>query len=252
MAGKDTNTGAKRAREARAEFGLDPVGPISCILTLVEDQLDTPVVLAHMPEDIAGACWRDGERTLLWVNGTQAAVRCRFTLAHELGHLRCGHDHDLPVDTFQTISGKTTDSREVQANAFAAEFLMPAAGVRERAVEKPTLEDVVLLAADYGTSTISTLYRLSTLGIVGGARYQRLKGEIGDGTVNEVWEQLAPEPFADALASIEEQALPRLSPQLRGSAFEALVRRDASIRAVADAAGCDPQSLADGAAAISV
>jgi Zn-dependent peptidase ImmA (M78 family) len=252
VAGKDTNIGAKRAREARAAFGLEPGAPVACLLTLVEETLATPVVLAALPEDVAGACWRKDERTLIWVNGTQPAVRCRFTLAHELGHLRCGHDHDLPVDTFQTFSGEQTDSREVQANAFAAEFLMPADGVRERAPEKATLEDVVLLAAAFGTSTIAALYRLNTLEVLGGARYRRLKGEIQDGTVNEVWEQLAPEPFADALADLDPTALPRFSPQLRGTAFAALVRREASIVAVAGAAGCDPRSIAGGAEVISV
>lgn len=252
MAGKHTNIGAKRAREARADLGLDPVAPIPCVLTLIEDTLDTPVVLAELPEDVAGACWRNDEQTLIWVNATQAAVRCRFTLAHELGHLRCGHDHDLPIDTFKTFSGSQADSREVQANAFAAEFLLPADAVRGRATEKPTLEDVVRLAADYGTSTIATLFRLNTLGLVEDSRSRRLQREIEDGTVNDVWEQLAPDPIADVLARLEPDTLPRLSPQLRGSALEALVLRNASIRDVADAAGCDPQSLADGAAAISV
>jgi hypothetical protein len=112
MAGKDTNTGAARARETRSALGIDAAEPLGCILTVVERDLGLPVIVAALPQGIAGCCWREGERTVLWVNGTQAAVRQRFTLAHEVGHVRCGHDADVPVETFATIGGKSTDSRE--------------------------------------------------------------------------------------------------------------------------------------------
>ena len=89
---------------------------------------------------------------MLWVNGTHPAVRMRFTLAHEIGHVRCGHDAGVAVDTYETLGGRSTDAREVQANAFAAELLAPAAGVRAMLDGEPTLEDVVRIAARYGIS----------------------------------------------------------------------------------------------------
>ena len=165
MASKDTNTGAKRARETRSELGLSAEEPLECLLTLVERQLELPVVIAALPQPIAGCCWHDGARIVLWVNGTHAAVRQRFTLAHELGHLRCRHDARIEVDTFETLAGKTTDSREIQANAFAAELLAPAAGVRAMVDGEPTLDDVVLIAARFGISTVAALYRLNSLGL---------------------------------------------------------------------------------------
>lgn len=39
MAGKDTNTAAKRAREGRGELGLAAGVPIGCLLTLVEARI---------------------------------------------------------------------------------------------------------------------------------------------------------------------------------------------------------------------
>jgi Zn-dependent peptidase ImmA (M78 family) len=138
MAGRDTNIGAKRARETRAELELAPADPCPCILTAVEEHLGVPVVIATLPQKIAGCCWRDRDRVVLWVNGTQAPVRQRFTLAHELGHVRCRHDMAVAADTFETLAGKTTDSREIQANAFAAEFLAPAEGVRAMRDGEPT------------------------------------------------------------------------------------------------------------------
>jgi Zn-dependent peptidase ImmA (M78 family) len=220
------------------------------VLTRVERDLGIPVVIASLPDGIAGCCWREGERTVLWVNGTQAPVRQRFTLGHELGHVRCGHDGRMAVDTVDTLAGRTTDSREVQANAFAAELLTPADGVRAMVDGEPTLEDVVLIAARYGISAIAALYRLSTLGL--SRRVETLKREIEDDLHEVVRERLEPPTVADAIASVHPDALPRLSPALAGSALAAIVARRASVPDAARAAGCDPRGLADGAASIGV
>src|SRR4051794_28357464 len=99
MAGIDANRGAKRAREARAHLGLARDEPLRCLLSSVEQRARLPVVVAALPSDVAGACFRS-DSAVLWVNGAQAAVRRRFTLAHELGHVWCEHDGALEVDTF--------------------------------------------------------------------------------------------------------------------------------------------------------
>ncbi len=250
MPSKDTNIGAKRARDTRAQLGLDPAAPLACVLTLVERALGLPVVLAALPAGVAGCCWREGSRVVLWVNGTQAAVRQRFTLAHELGHVRCGHDHDVPVETYETISGKSTDAREVQANAFAAELLAPADGVRAAIGAEPSLEDVVLIASRFGISAIAALYRLNTLGLTG--RYATLKREIEDGLDELVAARLDATVLADAIAAVDASRLPRMSPVLERSALAAVAGGAASIAAAAAAAGCDPVRLAAGAATIGV
>lgn len=248
VAGKDTNIGAKRARETRAELGIGPSEPVNCILTTVESDLGLPVVVAALPDGIAGCCWRQEQRTVLWVNGTEAAVRQRFTLAHELGHVRCAHDLRISVDTFATLAGKTTDSREIQANAFAAELLAPADGVRSMIDGEPTLEDVVLVAARYGVSTIAALYRLNTLGLTG--RYELLKQEVDERLHEQVRRRLELESLDDVIAGVDRAALPRLSPSLADSALAAMLAGAASVGDAAGCAGCDEQPLADGARTI--
>src|SRR3954447_20436375 len=153
MASYDTNFGAKRAREARTDLGLDDVSPVACVLTLVEERAQLPVVVGRLPDDIAGALWRNGVGAIVWVNARQTVERQRFTVAHELGHVRCRHA-ETAVDTAATISGRTQDPREVQANAFAAELLAPRAGVEDMVDRDPGLEDVVRVAAHFGISTI--------------------------------------------------------------------------------------------------
>lgn len=251
MAGKDTNIGAKRARETREAVGLDTTAPLRCVLTLVEQELRIPVVVAALPTGVAGCCWRDGERVVLWVNGTHAPVRQRFTLAHELGHLRCGHDGAIPVETFVTLAGKTTDTREIQANAFAAELLAPAAGVAAMTDgADPGLEGVVRIASAFGISTIAALYRLNTLGLVDS--YERLAAAIEASEHEAVWERLKPEPIRDAIAALRVSDLPWLSSALRDSTLAGIVRRSTSTRVAAEALGCDESSLASGAASIGI
>src|SRR4051794_14167342 len=127
MASIDTNRGAKRAREARRALGLPADAPLPCLLSVVEERAGQPVIVAALPTHVAGACYRSGDSAVLWVNGGQGLGRQRFTLAHELAHAWCAHDGAAGVDTVETLSGRTTNPYEIQANAFAAEFLVPRA-----------------------------------------------------------------------------------------------------------------------------
>jgi Zn-dependent peptidase ImmA (M78 family) len=246
MPSKDTNIGAKRAREARARLGLDDASPVPCALTLVEERAGLPVIVGSLPDGLAGALWRNGVGSIVWVNGDQAVVRQRFTIAHELGHVCCDHG-GTAVDTDATISGQTRDPREVQANAFAAELLAPSAGVRALVGHDPNLEDVVRLAARYGISTIAALYRCSTLGLLSRRRYDQLLGEIDEKLHHKLWDYLDFEPLRDALEDTEH---PRLPPSLADSALAALLDGQASPVAAAGAAGCPADTLAAAAAAL--
>jgi Zn-dependent peptidase ImmA (M78 family) len=152
---------------------------------------------------------------VLWVNGDHPHVRQRFTLAHELGHVRCGHAVEMNVDDVSVLAGDTHDPREVQANAFAAELLAPRAGVAALVDGEPGLETVVDVAARYGISALAALYRLNTLGLT--RRVERLRRELEEG----LQAHFARAPYEDALSRIG--ALPRLSPALAGSRLAAML-----------------------------
>ncbi len=217
MASLDANRGAKRAREAREGLGLHVTAPLEDILDVVEAQ--RPVIVAALPAGVAGAC----AGGVLWVNGNQFAPRQRFTLAHEFGHAWIGHDGRLEVDSFETLSGRTSNPLEVQANAFAAEFLVPKAGVAERVEGEPTLQDVVALASDYGVSAPAMVIRLEQCKLGSPARIARLRREVEEGLHG----YLRVEPLGDRLERID--SLPYFSPSLRGSLLEAALRGDAAV-----------------------
>lgn len=115
---------------------------------------------------------RDG-RAVIAVNADHASVRQRFTIAHEVGHLLLHAQEDLHVDEGIWLrnerSGSATDEREIEANQFAAELLMPTELIREAVGgrnldlandEDPTLDD---LAKKFQVSRQALSIRLSRL-----------------------------------------------------------------------------------------
>lgn len=235
------NTGAKRAREARADLSLGE-GPIADLIDAVESR--APLIIKPFPEQFAGAVRRDGERALIFVNGAHHPVRRRFTLAHEFGHIRCGHDADTIVDTVTMVTGGDTSSVEVQANAFAAEFLVPAAALKGEP-DEPNLEAVVRLACEYGVSAIVVLFRFRTLGKVTDGRAERIQREITEGHHRELAEHLGLTPMEDTLSRLSADELPYVSRGLTGTALGSALSGHASIESAARAAGTTARRLSE-------
>jgi Zn-dependent peptidase ImmA (M78 family) len=89
--GKDTNVGAKRARQCREKLGLAPDEPIDC-LKVVEERVGVPVAVVDIAPGYAGAYLRRRGRASIFVHAPDWPTRKRFTLAHELGHHYMGHE----------------------------------------------------------------------------------------------------------------------------------------------------------------
>jgi Zn-dependent peptidase ImmA (M78 family) len=194
---------------ARRELGLDETEPVACVLSLVEQAAGLPVVVTRsLPDGVAGACRRRDGNSLLFVNGRDASTRQRFTLAHELGHVRIGHDAALPVESWETLSGGTTNRYEAEANAFAGQLLVPREALEQRATGRPTMEDLVALAAEFGVSAYVALFRLRTWSLIDADRAEELQRELDEGLHREV----EPPPYEDRIAALDE--LPYLSPGL--------------------------------------
>lgn len=106
------------ARQIRKAWGLAP-GPIPNVIEAVE-AAGGLVAVRDLGSDLLDAVsqWDGAEAPLLLVNDRAPGDRCRFSVAHELGHLIM---HAEPG---------TGSQQEKQADAFAAEFLMPAADIR--------------------------------------------------------------------------------------------------------------------------
>jgi Zn-dependent peptidase ImmA (M78 family) len=128
-------------------------------------------------EDISGVLFHEEDQTIIGVNALHSKNRQRFTIAHELGHLALHEGEEVHVDRrFPVVflrshkSSEASDVREMEANAFAAELLMPNAMIRKD-LGQVTLDyedDHVIreLADRYKVSPQAMTFRLMKLGFL--------------------------------------------------------------------------------------
>lgn len=197
------------ARQARLELGLALDAGIPDILEAVEGRAGLPVTVAALPQGFAGVMRRDQERADIFINGTEAHVRQRFTLAHEFGHYRLGHA--TVYDTAADIIGR--DPQELQANAFAGEFLIPRAAVdawlEREGDPKVELETIVRMARHFGVSAEAAKIRLEKAGRLRG-RVKPISDAILAGQHTHLHYMLSLGQFHDSLSAISADDLPRL------------------------------------------
>jgi Zn-dependent peptidase ImmA (M78 family) len=176
------HSGERAAREARIELGLGKTEPIGELLDVVEGKLGVPILIDRFDADeIAGVLLRRGGEAFVALNADHHPVRQRFTLAHEIGHLRLDHRPrvDLSADLF---GGQSRDPQEIEANYFAAEFLAPRSGVVDWLDARDLRRNVdaravVRLAFEFGVSFPTACYRLERAGVIGPQAKRRLLEE---------------------------------------------------------------------------
>jgi Zn-dependent peptidase ImmA (M78 family) len=162
------------ARKVLRDAGVDaPPVPVDDIARAHGAQLS----FEPFKGGISGMLYRDSERKVIGVNSFHAATRQRFTVAHELGHLLLHETRAMIVDTHvyrrDEVSSMGTKKEEREANAFAAELLMPRDFV-ELAFdsvlnEQPAItasQLVSRLAGDFEVSEQAMGIRLGNLGIL--------------------------------------------------------------------------------------
>jgi len=140
--------------------------------------------------DLSGMIAPEDEHMVVGVNALHPLVRQRFTIAHELGHYFLHQRDRLFVDrSFQAMrrdgrSSQGVDLREIEANEFAAELLMPSEMLK-RDVDGTALdlvddETIRALAERYRVSLQAMVFRLTNLGALGAARITPTDSQ-GDG-----------------------------------------------------------------------
>ncbi|HYW26111.1 MAG TPA: ImmA/IrrE family metallo-endopeptidase [Terriglobales bacterium] len=189
------------ARTERRRLGLDEAAPIEDLLRLLEDEAGVNVALWQLGEQGPAGMYqaREGVPVIL-INSSIHPLRARFTLAHEHAHHRLGHG--AAVD--RVIDTSSRDRREVDANQFAAELLVPRAGLEKWLHANGTgvdLEALVRLANHYGVSCEVALHRLERTRHVRGAAGRELAARIDRGEHRELaWRLDLPE-LTDTLAA---------------------------------------------------
>jgi Zn-dependent peptidase ImmA (M78 family) len=135
--------------------------------------LDVEVREIDLASDISGILYRQPTRRVIVVNKKQSEVRRRFTIAHEVGHLILHKGQEVHVDSGFRInlrdprSATAENVEEIEANAFAANLLMPSTWLkdclRSETVDWTDSAELEDLADRYQVSPHAMLVRLTSL-----------------------------------------------------------------------------------------
>ncbi|MDO5651606.1 MAG: ImmA/IrrE family metallo-endopeptidase [Moraxella sp.] len=142
--------------------GIIPVKPEK----IIEKIGDLEIIYTEgLSDNISGKKFYDFDKGhyVIEINKNHHENRKRFTAAHELGHYALNHGDK--EDVLYRNSSIDSSPDEVEANAFAAEILMPASAIRHLVFEKGVtkIED---LAYQLWVSEQAMLYRLKNLGLI--------------------------------------------------------------------------------------
>jgi Zn-dependent peptidase ImmA (M78 family) len=170
----------REMREAHAVLEAAGVQRPPVSVESIARQLGARLSYEPFNGNVSGLLYRDGDQVIIGVNTLHPEVRQRFTVAHELGHWklhpgkRVFLDHLVRVDFRDQRSAAATDREEIQANAFAAELLMPRDMIVREVTHhgltgNPISVDQLVeeLAAVFQVSHQAMEYRLVNLGIRG-------------------------------------------------------------------------------------
>jgi Zn-dependent peptidase ImmA (M78 family) len=167
----------ERVHDLLHEHNVDRVPvPVEAIARAV----GLPIVETEMEADVSGALIRSGNLQGIAVNSSQAPVRKRFTVAHELAHFLLDHVDKDHVDWHFTVirrdgsSSEAEDDQEIAANFFAASLLMPKHILRKDVERHKHFDgevqlddtDILVLAKKYKVSEAAMRYRLQNLGFM--------------------------------------------------------------------------------------
>jgi Zn-dependent peptidase ImmA (M78 family) len=162
----------QRARELRTQ--VDSSIPVD--VEAAAQALNIAVRYQALEDSVSGILVIKQDGAILGVNEKHHRNRQRFTIAHELGHFLLHKEAaDVFVDSVvfhrDELSATGTMQQEIDANAFAAELLMPADTLKAKVGPQPLdmFDDarVRRLATEFGVSTHAMTVRLTRLSLIG-------------------------------------------------------------------------------------
>lgn len=179
----DRKRAFESAKEIHREFKSLSRVPVN--VDRIAKKLGVTVKYEPMDDELSGMIFIREGQPIIGINSMHSANRKRFTLAHELGHYRLHSSlvsSEVHLDTNfsgglyrNSESAAGVNRIEIEANAFAAELLMPAHFIEEEIenceidlLTDPFLDSsaekyIVELAKKYKVSTLAMQTRIVNL-----------------------------------------------------------------------------------------
>ena len=151
------------AELTRRRWGLGD-RPISHMVHLLESKGVRVASINHVYRDIDAFCFfRDGT-PFVFLNTSKSAERQRFDAAHELGHLVL--HAELEMDP------SLSKEREIEANRFAASFLMPQSAVLAQSMRGASIDRILAARTYWKVSAMALTHRLHELHLLSDWQYR--------------------------------------------------------------------------------
>lgn len=144
----------------------------------------------------AFSCWKDGTPYILYHSVPKSAVRTRFSILHELGHLIM---HSSISEEDSTNKG-VVDLADTQADRFAAAFLLPATSF-PKDIRSTSLISLEAVKRKWGAALSTIIKRCETLELLTENQINYLKRQM---TTQKYWYK---EPLDDVLTVAEPEML---------------------------------------------
>lgn len=146
------------AKHTRRIMGLNKREPVLNIFNLIESSGIIVIEFDDVTDKFDGVSLKtDKGIPVIIINKNFPNDRKRFTLAHELGHILMHITGDFPVPNHRDEKQK-----EIEANRFASEFLMPEEGIKNSLIGL-SLYDLAPLKKYWHTSKQSIIRRAKDL-----------------------------------------------------------------------------------------
>ena len=165
-------------------------GPLGNLLDTLEGEVGLRVFIFPLSEfKIAGMFgYTETLGGCILINGDHPLTRQRWSLAHEYAHFLVDRYHQ---EVSVLVESSRKPKREIFADAFAASFLMPAIGVRQRfhkTIQSKgdfKVADLCFLADQYGVSVEALTRRLEALNCVKTGMWDHLSQNVTLSKVNK-------------------------------------------------------------------
>ncbi|MGV8857476.1 XRE family transcriptional regulator [Rhodoglobus sp.] len=155
---------AEQAAElTRRRWGLAD-RPVSNMVHLLESKGVRVAAINHAYRDIDAFCFLRDSTPYVFLNTSKSAERQRFDAAHELGHLVL--HAELEMDPSQS------KEREVEANRFAASFLMPQSAVLAQSMKGASIDRILAARSHWKVSAMAMTHRLHELHLLSDWQYR--------------------------------------------------------------------------------
>lgn len=188
------------ALSIRNKWGIDndPVGDLIGLLEnegIIVTQFATSNFCAFKGID-AFSSWKDGTPYILYHSVSKSAVRTRFSILHELGHLIM-HSSIMEDDS---VKKNVVDFADMQADRFAAAFLLPATSF-PKDVWSTSLVSLEAIKRKWGAAMSTIIKRCETLELLTENQINYLKRQM---TLQKYWHK---EPLDDVLSVADPEML---------------------------------------------